>query len=71
MEELSLTEYIMKKKRESPFSSIKENYFLLLYTLIKNYQTTASLEIIYIIFQLFQLISFTFNSKVNIIFTIV
>ena len=61
----TLTKLILKTKEESLLSKFKYKMFNLVYLLSLDYHSNATIEIISIVFQTLQLLSFPINEKVT------
>lgn len=63
----SLVKLILQSKNQSTFMKMKHKMFNLVYLLTLDFHPNLIIEIILIIFQIFQLLSFPINQKVKLL----
>lgn len=63
----SLVKLILQSKNQSIFMKMKHKMFNLVYLLTLDFHPNLIIEIILIIFQIFQLLSFPINQKVKLL----
>ena len=63
----SLVKLILQSKNQSTFMKMKHKMFNLVYLLTLDFHPNLIIEIILIIFQIFQLLSFLINQKVKLL----
>lgn len=63
----NLVKLILQSKNQSTFMKMKHKMFNLVYLLTLDFHPNLIIEIILIIFQIFQLLSFPINQKVKLL----